>query len=120
MHASLTHRTLFALSALSLLLGAGLAAAGDGQGDAAAAFDRLKALEGTWHGQTHGTEDAEGAVTHVENLCVRFVDPESPAIPFKVKKGETPDTAPHGSIARKLLVERPWDAKPTGFYPPRS
>ena len=43
-----------------LLLSAAGAAADDVAGTAQAAFDRLKALEGTWHGKVSGHDEAGG------------------------------------------------------------
>jgi NADH-quinone oxidoreductase subunit I/NAD(P)H-quinone oxidoreductase subunit I len=60
-------------------------------------------------GAIRHTKHFEGAASHVENLTVRFVDPAKPVIPFKVKKGETPQSVPVGSVAKKLVVDRPWD-----------
>lgn len=57
---------------VTLLLVCGLAAAPAHAGDAAVAFDRLKALEGTWTGMPEGSgaeaeaeAEASGDVTHV-------------------------------------------------------
>ena len=63
-------------------------------------------------GSIRHTKHFEGTVAHVEHLTVRFIDPADPVIPFKVKKGETPDTVAHGSVAQKLVVDRQWDLPP--------
>ena len=55
---------------------------------------------------------------HVEHLAVRFIDPAQPKIPFKVKKGITPDTVAHGSVVQKLVVDRQWDLPPIEFPAP--
>ena len=57
-------------SLLLLILAAGVAAADDGDAaealSAQAAFDRLKTLEGTWHGTASGHDgEGGGEVTHV-------------------------------------------------------
>jgi len=58
-----TIRSLLALSALVLLAAAGLASAGEGGAalDAKAAFEKLKALEGSWHATAaaHGDQQAD-------------------------------------------------------------
>ncbi len=68
-------------------------------------------------GAIRHTRHFEGAMTQVENLVVRFVDPAKPVIPYKVKKGETPATVPNGSVIEPLLVRRHFDA-PAPELPP--
>jgi NADH-quinone oxidoreductase subunit I/NAD(P)H-quinone oxidoreductase subunit I len=58
------------------------------------------------------THHFEGTVAHVEHLAVRFIDPAKPVIPFKVKKGVTPETVPYGSVVKELMVDRQWDLPP--------
>ena len=61
------------------------------------------------------TKHFEGTVTNLEHLLTRFVPREDPVVPFKVKKGEDFDTDAHGKIAKKLLVDMPWDLGPIDF-----
>ncbi len=55
---------LLLLAAVAMTAAAGNDA-GTRAGAGQAAFDRLKTLEGTWHGTASGADGAEGKVTHV-------------------------------------------------------
>lgn len=55
------------------------------------------------------TKHFESSVAHLEHLLIRFVDPNNPVVPFKVKKDAAYDTVDYGSIAKKLYVDRAWD-----------
>ncbi|MCK5688877.1 NADH-quinone oxidoreductase subunit I [Myxococcota bacterium] len=61
-------------------------------------------------GAIRHTTHFEGTTAHIENLNMRFVDANNPLIPFKAKKGVTPETKPQGSIIKEMLVDKPWDA----------
>lgn len=61
------------------------------------------------------TKHFESAVQNLEHLVARFVDHQAPVVPFKVKKGNEYETDAHGSIARRLFVERQWDLGPIKF-----
>ncbi len=51
----------------------------------------------------------EGTRTNIEHLVARFVKPGEPVVPYKVKKGSNYESVEHGSIAKRMLVDRPWD-----------
>ena len=61
------------------------------------------------------TREFESPVASLDHLFMRFVEPGTPAVPFKVKKGEEPDPGPFGAIAKKLYVDRAWDLAPIDF-----
>ena len=61
-------------------------------------------------GSIRHTTHFESPVAHPEHLLIRFVTPGKPVLPYKVKKGEEPKTAPRGDIARAKYVDRQWDA----------
>ncbi len=71
------------LTLVILLACAGVTSA-DEQSTARDAFDRLKALEGTWHGTASGAAEAEETVTHVfevsaaGTVVMETMNPESP------------------------------------------
>jgi len=69
-------------------------------------------------GAIRHTSHFESPVAHPENLLMRFINPTTPVIPYKVKKGEEPKTKPKGEIARRMYVDRPWD-RPAIEPPPR-
>ena len=56
------------------------------------------------------TPHFEASVANVANLVARFVHPGEPFLPYKLKKGEEIPKSPVGSIAERILVDRPWDA----------
>ncbi|OGQ90002.1 MAG: hypothetical protein A2289_22135 [Deltaproteobacteria bacterium RIFOXYA12_FULL_58_15] len=66
-------------------------------------------------GAIRHTQHFEGAMTSIEHLVARFVVPGKPVVPFKVTKGETPQTVPKGSIIERLVVKKPWDLPPIEF-----
>ncbi len=73
-------------TAAAFLFAATTVAAGDGPNAAQAAFDRLRALEGTWQGAASGGGEGEGeeSVTHVfevsaaGTLVMETMNPDSP------------------------------------------
>lgn len=58
------------------------------------------------------TTEFESPVAHLEHLIMRFIEPGKPVPPFKAKKGEDPPTVTHGSIAKAMYVDRPWNLPP--------
>lgn len=54
-------------------------------------------------GSIRHTQHFEGATQVLDDLIVSFVEADKPVLPYKVVKGQTPDTAPKGSIVQKYL-----------------
>jgi NADH-quinone oxidoreductase subunit I len=66
-------------------------------------------------GAIRHTAQFESPVQHPEHLTMRFVTPGAPVVPYKLKKGEEPKTAPRGQIARAKYVDRRWNSPAIDF-----
>jgi NADH-quinone oxidoreductase subunit I len=72
-------------------------------------------------GSIQHTREFEGSQRNIRNLVFRWSDPVSPWPVYKVSKEATYyPRVPLGSILRKKLEQRPWDAAAPVYLPPEA
>jgi NADH-quinone oxidoreductase subunit I/NAD(P)H-quinone oxidoreductase subunit I len=72
-------------------------------------------------GAIQHTREFEAACRSVRNLVFRWADPLNPFLVYKVEKGATYfPRVPLGSLVRKMLESRAWDAPGPKFLPPEA